>query len=369
MTRAVIVLALVLASTGVAAAHQSSVTHVEATLADRAVTVSVRIEPRDLAEAVRGDHDVALDPLAEPARTAAIRYVTGGLLIEDGAAPCPAGDATIATRDDRVEVRFVATCAAAPRQLVIDYGLLFEIDRNHTAVLRVRVPDATPADTLLDAEHARFVWDLDDAAPSGALAFVREGVHHVVTGLDHVAFVLALLLALVLERRAGAWSVRRLGPALRATAAVVTAFTLAHSLTLILAALGWVSLPVQLVESMIAASIVWCAVEDVIRPDVRWRFAVAFGFGLMHGLGFARMLADLLPPGDVVVPLVCFNLGVELAQLTIVAVVLPAVWFLAGSIGAGRYRRIGLPVLAGPLALVGAIWLIERVCGVTLLGL
>ena len=113
----------------------------------------------------------------------------------------------------------------------------------------------------------------------------------------------------------------------------------------------------------------WTAIAGIIRPDVRWRFAVTFAFGLMHGLGFARMLTPLLPPDDVVVPLLCFNVGVELAQLAIVAVALPTAWIVAGLIGARRYRELALPILAGGLALVGVVWLIERVAGIVLLGL
>ncbi len=364
-------LALALGSPGTAAAHQSSVTYVEATVEASAIALAVRIDPRDLAEALRGSHDVALDPAALTAtsRAAAIAYVTAGLAVYDGEVRCPPGATAVGPRDGRVEVRLVASCPGPPARLVIDYDLMFEIDRNHTAALRVRVAGQTPADTLLDADHARFVWELGAPPPSGAAGFVREGVHHVVTGLDHVAFVLALLLAVVIERAGPGWRLRRLGPAVRATAAVVSAFTISHSLTLIVAALGYLSLPARLVESVIAASIVWTAAEDVVRPDVRWRFAVAFGFGLIHGLGFARMLAVLLPPGDVIVPLICFNLGVELAQLAIVLVAVPAAWLLARTIGADRYRRYALPALAGPLALFGLIWLIERLFDVTLLGL
>jgi hypothetical protein len=95
---------------------------------------------------------------------------------------------------------------------------------------------------------------------------------------------------------------------------------------------------------------------------------VAFGFGLLHGLGFARMLTPLLPPGDVIVPLLCFNVGVELAQLTIVAVALPVSWMLARAIGAAAYRRYALPALAIILGALGSGWLVERLFAVTRLG-
>jgi HupE / UreJ protein len=216
------------------------------------------------------------------------------------------------------------------------------------------------------------VWPLAAAPPSSLPGFVRAGVHHVATGLDHLAFVLTLLLAVVIARDRDAvdgWRLRPLGAALRATALVASAFTLAHSLTLIAAALGWVAVPPRVVESVIALSIVWTALEDVVRPDVRWRFALTFGFGLVHGLGFARMLAVLLPPSDRVLPLLAFNLGVELAHLVVIAIVLPATWLIARRVGARRYRTQVLPIAAGLLAVVGLLWLAERVLGVALLGL
>lgn len=353
-----------------AAAHQSSVTYVTADLDGANVHVRVRLAPRDLAEEL-GDTHAPREPAALIAARAAaiVAHVTAHVEIQDGDTPCPPASGATAVDGDRVAVTFTAACPAPPARLILDYGLLFELDRNHTAALRVRVPGRKAADTLLSVDAARFNWLLSEPPPSGSAAFIREGMHHVATGFDHVAFVLALLLAVVLTRGASGWQVRRLGPALRTTAGVVSAFTIAHSLTLIAAALGWVELPGRLVEATIAASIVFTAAASVVRPDAAWRLATAFGFGLIHGLGFARMLAALLPPHDVVVPLLCFNLGVELAQLAIVAVAVPLVWLLARALGAARYRRVALPALAAPLALLGFVWLIERLADVTLLGL
>lgn len=355
---------------GTAHAHQSSVTYVEAEVDAANITVRIRLAPRDLAESL-GDSHAPLEPAALIGGRipAIIEHVTARVEIQDGDLPCPPGDATVTADSDRVAVTFVATCPAPPASLVLDYALLFDIDRNHTAALRVRVPGQPAADTLLSIDAARFRWDLAEPPPSGAPAFIRQGLHHVATGFDHIAFVLALLLAICLTRDTAGWQLRRLGPALRTTAAVVSAFTVAHSLTLIAAALGWVELPGRLVESTIAASIVLTAIASVLRPEARWRLATAFGFGLVHGLGFARMLSPLLPPGDVVVPLLCFNLGVELAQLAIVAVAVPLVWLLARALGAPRYRSVALPALAAPLAILGCLWLLERVSGLTILGL
>ena len=379
MRASIVVALVVVAGLRAAAAHQSSITYSEARIEGAEVAYRIRIAPGDLAETIGRDPAVPIGrdppaPLALASLTAddwrrLATYVTARIEIADGDTVCPAVGARAAAEDDQAVVQWRAVCPAPIARLVLTYRLFFELDPTHSAALRVVAPGAEPADTILVEDAARFVWELRAPPPSGALAFVRAGVHHVATGLDHVAFVLALLLALVVIRTADGWGLRPLGPALRATAAVVSAFTVAHSLTLIAAALGWVALPARLVEAAIAASIVWTAAEDVARPDARWRFAVTFLFGLMHGLGFARMLTPLLPPGDVVVPLLCFNVGVELAQLAIVVVALPAAALVARAIGAARYRAIALPIAAGALAILGAIWFVERVFTVTLLGL
>lgn len=350
-------------------AHQSSVTYSRAVVDGDHVAYRILIDRLD-ASVLIGDE---LDPAAitDDQRTALATSVTRAITIADGEVACAAGPATVERDGERVAVAWTITCPAPIAVLALTYDLLFFDDPGHTAALQVDVPGRRPATTLLDVDHARFVWPLHEAPPSRLLAFIRAGIHHVATGLDHLAFVMTLLLAVVLVRdRVGAdWRVRPLGQALRATAVVASAFTLAHSLTLIAAALGWVAVPTIVVESAIALSIVWTAIEDVIRPDVRWRFVLTFCFGLVHGLGFARMLAVLLPPGQRIVPLLAFNLGVELAHMTVIAIALPTMWLVARRVGARRYRTIVLPIAAGILAVLGGVWMIERVGGVKLLGL
>lgn len=350
-------------------AHQSSVTYSRATVEGAAVDYRILIDPLDAAVLIGDDLDVAA--MTAEQRAALATSVLRAITVSDAATPCPAGPATVDRDGPRVVVTWRATCPGPIGTLAIDYDLLFFDDPGHVAALEVRVPGKRPASTLLDVDHARFVWPLADAAPSRVLAFVRAGMHHVATGLDHVCFVLTLLLAVVLVRDPDGrtWRLRPLGQALRATAVVASAFTLAHSLTLVAAALGWVAVPTVVVETAIALSIVWTAIEDVIRPDVRWRFALTFGFGLMHGLGFARMLAVLLPPADRIVPLLAFNVGVELAHLCVITIALPIAWLVARRVGADRYRRVALPIAAAVLAALGTVWLVERLAGVTLLGL
>ncbi len=189
--------------------------------------------------------------------------------------------------------------------------------------------------------------------------YLSEGIWHIWIGFDHILFLLALLLPAVLVHEAGRWrGVAGFGAALREVLWVVTAFTVAHSITLSLAALGLVSLPSRLVESAIAASVVLAAANN-LKPLVEHRrWLVAFGFGLIHGFGFASVLIELgLPRETLVLSLLGFNLGVETGQLAIVAVFLPLAYFLRES---GFYRRgvfIGGSLLTLAIAL---IWFVER---------
>lgn len=169
------------------------------------------------------------------------------------------------------------------------------------------------------------------------------GMTHIFRGYDHIAFLIALLF------------VRRF----RDLVKIITAFTLAHTLTLALAALGIIALPTRLVECAIAASIVYVAVEN-IRGDVdvthRWR--LTFAFGLVHGFGFAAVLRELgLPSEGLVRSLLAFNLGVETGQLIIAAFCWPLLWWLLRRPGAARVR-IGVACV---LLAFGAAWFIDRV--------
>jgi HupE/UreJ protein len=199
--------------------------------------------------------------------------------------------------------------------------------------------------------------------------YLEEGVLHIWTGFDHILFLLSLLLPAVLVRSTD--STRRWAavPSFKAAFTdvfkVVTAFTVAHSITLSLAALGVVSLPSRLVESAIAVSVVLAALNNVRSVVYGGRWIIAFCFGLIHGFGFASVLTDLgLPQESLLLALVAFNVGVELGQLAIVAVFLP----IASALRDTRlYRRA---ILVGGSLLVAAIamlWLIERAFNVALL--
>lgn len=337
---------LICATTSVALAHQTSVKYVEI---DRQLNVAVRCAPGDVTEALGLPADVT-PPIDEVLKPQVAMHVQQWFVLENCTVSVPAID-----NDDKfVRVRWQATCPD-PTELRFDLTRFFELDRKHEAIIRFGTES-----TIVRAGQAKVVVGKGQSL----FAWVQTGMHHIYEGIDHILFVISLLLVVMIYpalRRGTKWELRGFLLTLRSTALVITAFTVAHSITLIAAALGYVSLSSAFVEATIAASITYIAIEDIVKPDVRWRFALTFAFGLIHGLGFAGTLGELLPPRDVVVPLLCFNIGVEIGQLTIVLGVLPIIYLLCKAIGAERYRRYVLPMIAGTIAVIGLVMLADRV--------
>jgi hypothetical protein len=253
-----------------------------------------------------------------------------------------------------------ATSALAPKVLEIEYRLFFESKPQHRGLLLLECRGRSRT-AMFSPDRAVQRFELDARTPMGEfVAFGWEGVWHIWIGFDHVLFLIALLLPAVLKREAETWKpVPDFREAFINVFKIVTAFTLAHSITLSLAALELIRLPSRWVEPAIAASVLVAALNN-LRPVFRGRaWVVAFGFGLIHGLGFASVLTELgLSRGILGIALVSFNLGVELGQLAIVAVFLPTAF------GLRRFPAYpGLLLRFGSIAiaLVAGLWMIERV--------
>lgn len=264
-------------------------------------------------------------------------------------------------------LQLAGECPRSEGRLTLGYRLLFELDALHRGLLRLAL-DGMPHSAVLSPERAEqgFVADQDSRLAQFG-QYLIEGVWHIWIGFDHILFLLALLLPSVLVHEAGRWrGVARFGDALREVLWVVTAFTVAHSITLALAALGLVVLPSRLVESAIAASVVLAAANN-LRPVIEGRrWVAAFAFGLIHGFGFASVLAELgLPTQALALSLLGFNLGVEIGQLAIVAAFLPLAYGLRRT---GFYHR-GVFV-GGSLATlaIAALWFLERSLDLQLVG-
>lgn len=250
-------------------------------------------------------------------------------------------------------------CDGPVTALEVDYRLFERSDATHRGI--AHVPGARTALLVPGGGPQRFELQAAAGAPPGHsfAGFVGEGLHHILVGADHVLFLLTLLVVAVWRREGGHWvAVERAAPAWREAARLVTAFTAGHSVTLALAASGVLAPPSRWVESLIAISVCVAAVDN-LRPFVRApRALVVLLFGLVHGFGFAGPLQDLgLGRADLWRPLLGFNLGVELGQLVIVAVVLPLALWLRYAPAYGRWVVRGG---SGAVALLATVWTLER---------
>jgi HupE/UreJ protein len=357
-----LLLALLLAAPW-AQAHKPSDSYLAVEVQGEALTGQWDIALRDLEFAVGldadGDGQITWGELrAKHAEIAA--YALARLALRTGRVACdlkPTEQLVDEHSDGAYAVlRFAADCGGRPlRELEAEYSLFADLDPTHRGLLRARVGEKTST-AVLGPERPRVPLTGDERTRFAQFRdYLGEGIWHIWIGFDHVLFLVSLLLPSVI-------AATRFAPVFWDVFRVVTAFTVAHSVTLALAALAVISLPSRLVESAIALSVVLAALNNLFPVVQRGRWLVAFGFGLVHGFGFASVLADLgLPRENLLLALVGFNLGVEAGQLAIVAVFLPLAYAWRHS---WMYRRMIFSGGSAAIVLVAGIWLVERAFGV-----
>jgi hypothetical protein len=259
-------------------------------------------------------------------------------------------------------LRFEARCPRAPEHLSISYRLLFDLDPQHKGLLNLRRGDETYTAIFSSEQVTQRIEFLEARRIDQFMAYGWEGIWHILIGFDHILFLLSLLLPAVLTREGNRWrALASFRGASIDVLKIVTAFTVAHSITLSLATLEVVALPSRWVESAIAASVVLAALNNLYPLVSTRRWAVAFGFGLVHGLGFANVLTDLgLPKGSLLMSLVGFNLGVEVGQLAIVSAFLPLAYRVRHS---WSYQRMTVGLGSALIAVIACVWLLERSLG------
>lgn len=246
-----------------------------------------------------------------------------------------------------------------PGSIVFENRLLDRMAPGHRQFLEIQNGAEDPATFLLSPQQMTALVESGGSHQSLAPGFFAEGIRHIWIGIDHCLFLLALLLPIAHSRAAGHWS-----PApgwrqpLAQVVATVSAFTLAHSLTLALAVSGLVNLPAALVESVIALTVMLAALNNVV-PVLKGRlWVIAFVFGLIHGFGFASVLVDLgLPEDQRWLALLMFNLGVEAGQLALVLMVLPLIFALRRT---RTYETLVLQAGSLVIVAVSTVWFAER---------
>jgi hypothetical protein len=337
-------------------AHKPSDAQLRLTVEGERITGRLDIAVRDLDGALglddNGNGEITWAEISASA-SRITEYVERRLALSADGVPCRQrlGNAALTELSDGAywAVPIAADCGRRPTSIEIAYSLLFDVDSMHRGLVHVAGQTAI----VRDARPVRLA--LDEA--TSFASFVKEGVWHIWIGLDHIFFLLCLVLPAVFQRRTQRWAAAdSLRDVAREVFEIVTAFTLAHSITLVISAIGLVVLPSRFVETAIALSVVAAALNNLLRTvDARW--AVAFALGLLHGFGFSSVLVDLgLPSNELIGALLGFNLGVELGQAAIVVVLLPVLFLIRRTL---VYQAL-LWAGSASVALIAMLWSYQR---------
>jgi hydrogenase/urease accessory protein HupE len=341
-----------------AQAHQINLSTARVTLmADRSVSVEVGLKGSDadrlahtrIFDAQRDQVDAALVVAsAEPI----MNYLTAHIAVTgaNGKA-CVPGPAALMPDGDGLIFRNRFSCRDVAGDIVYRSTVLTDIDPAARQVVLIGEGDNAPQ-ALLDATNTTVT--LSAPAPSLLSTFNRylvTGIEHIFLGYDHIAFLVAVVL----------WA-RRIVPVIK----IVTAFTIAHSITLSLATLNILVIPSAVVEPAIAASIVYVAMENFFTRDIDKRWRITFAFGLIHGFGFAGALREIGLPTNAVAPaLAAFNIGVEIGQVAIVSIVIPALIALDRILAVDKAKQTRAATLVYALSalitMLGSYWFLTRI--------
>ena len=322
-------------------AHKPSDAQLRLDVAGDRVTGRLDIAVRDLDSALAiddGDGQLTWGELTAAAPRIA-QYIDARVHL--AGCPLAQGEPALVELSDGAYWSTPLSARCAPRALDLAYALLFDIDAQHRGLVHVG------RQTVIVRDASPIHVELDNA--TSLRTFVREGIWHIWIGFDHILFLLCLILPAV-------WRRDSLRESCVEVFEIVTAFTLAHSITLVISAVGLFTLPARFVETAIALSVVAAALNNLVRAiDARW--AVAFALGLLHGFGFSSVLVDLgLPSHELIGALLGFNVGVELGQAAIVLAVLPVLYVLRRTLA---YRAL-LFAGSGAVVVIATIWSYQR---------
>lgn len=374
MRAGLFVLALAWLGAAAGRAHDPGLSSLRLTARDGAVEITLQFAPTDAAHLapLDADADGRVTRAEFEAARPALDVVAGQwLALRQGEQPLALRPMSVGFEEDGDNLAFRAIVPAVPTgEWMLFFPRLIGLPPGHRQSVTVALADGPPfVETLVEAGQPwlTVAWpaaaspvampqDEPRHSPQGEggpasravfVPFLKLGIEHILIGYDHLLFLAGLLLAC-----------RRFGPMV----VIITSFTLAHSLSLALATFNVVSLPGRIVEPLIAASILYVGVENIVRrkDGNRHRWLLTFAFGLVHGLGFASVLRELgigEAGRGAVWPLLGFNAGVELGQLAVASVLLPALLYARR---APKFEQRGLPILSGLVAAAGLFWLIER---------
>ncbi len=333
-------------------AHQPGLSTVFVDLGSTRLNAQLIVAWQELEDVIPldGNHDRTLsDEEFAAAKARLVRLGEPALSFESDGRMLALKSPVEVQREDTTGIRFRFTFEFPPTQvLAVTSEIVADLQRGHSQILTVCDGTNVLVETVLERNKPTVEIPLAGLNPSNRPSPVRQflmlGIEHIVTGWDHLAFLFGLLVV---------------GGKLRDAVKIITSFTLAHSLTLALATLHIISIPSNIVEPLIAASIVYVGFENIVRENFSKRWMLTFAFGLIHGCGFASVLREMgigTHGTSVVTPLVCFNIGVEIGQLAIASVMLPLIWKLKPT-----FPKKWVPVTSVALIVIGSYFLVDRV--------
>ena len=357
-----------------ALAHSSSNSYLSLSAPDGQLSLRADIHLRDVDLIFDLDHnrDGQLTWGETQARSAELKTWLGqGIALSASGQGCTLGNADLQASQHAdgiyLSALWTPVCLGlsdlAHASLALRYDLIFAQDNLHRGLLKVDLP-GNQSSALLSPERPQAQVSVADSSAWRVFGrYAIEGVWHIWIGIDHIVFLLSLLVLAPLQssrQRVVHWPpAKQARPVVLDVLAVVTAFTVAHSITLGLTITGWLTPPADWVEPAIALSVVLAALNNLLGFSALQRWRLALVFGLVHGFGFASVLLDLgLPTSALLAALGGFNIGVELGQLAIVGVFLPLAW------GLRRTRFYRWVVVAGgsvAIVVLGLFWTLQRV--------
>jgi hydrogenase/urease accessory protein HupE len=339
-----------------AKAHEQSVSVGEVDVSGDRVAARLRFAASDLAASLRLEQgpDGTYKQSGVDAVLPALLHLTldeYAVATPDGPCARDAGGRAEVEGDDGIVVAGSWTCPRAVEALSVRAGFLEVLPPGHAHLAKITFPGGRVSQRMVQADSPRFDVGARASFWAAAGRFLRLGIEHIFTGYDHIAFLIGLLL---------------LGGSFKELVQIVTAFTVAHSITLALATLAIVNPAPRVIEPLIAASIVYVAAENLwaLRRGtrasaLRHRWMLTFAFGLVHGFGFATVLRELhLPRSGLAAALVTFNLGVEAGQVCIVALAVP---LLAALRRTRWFEPLGVRLCSLAVGCLGLTWLVQRI--------
>jgi hypothetical protein len=367
------ILLLIVISSGNAQAHSSSNSYIIFSTQNQSSVLRADINFRDvdLVFDLDQNKDGKVSWGETLAKTAEIQaWLEQGIQLNTTSQKCSLTQMNMKASDHAdgtyLSVEWAVACLGAaqegPTGLKLRYSLMFDQDNLHRALVKIDLPDSQSSAILSPERPEVSLTKANDSLTHVLARYLIEGVWHIWIGVDHILFLLSLLILAFLEPTRKSvihWpAVKNVKTSVLDVLTVVTAFTLAHSITLGLTIFKWLEPSADFIEPVIALSVVAAALNNLLGWAALRRWQLAFAFGLVHGFGFANVLLDLgLPSDQLAIALGGFNLGVELGQIAIVLVFLPLAWTLRHTI---FYRWV--VVVGGSLAIaaLGLIWTLQR---------